>query len=113
MNKEAGLKSIYELRNYKFVIESYQRGYNVVKVVPIQKTGIVRFVYSFNFRIGRRIGRITIKTPKDRSVKIRRLHHIVKLDLVDTWAHKLVIIWKKEDDNCLYYDVVKIRRYIA
>lgn len=88
-------------------------GYNVVKVVPIQKTGIVRFGYSFNFRIGRRIGRITIKTPKDRSVKIRQLHHTVKLDLVDTWAHKLVIIWKKEDDNCLYYDVVKIRRYIA
>lgn len=46
-------------------------------------------------------------------MKIRQLHHIVKLDLVDTWAHKLVIIWKKEDDNCLYYDVVKIRRYIA
>lgn len=48
MNKEAGLKSIYELRNYKFVIESYQRGYRwdskqvtelLEDLLEFQKTG--------------------------------------------------------------------------
>ena len=48
VNKEAGLKSIYELRNYKFVIESYQRGYRwdskqvtelLEDLLEFQKTG--------------------------------------------------------------------------
>ena len=84
-------------------------GFTDVQVVPIETTGVIRFGYLWNFRIGK----IILKTPKDKGVKIRSLHHTVKLDLVDNWPHKIVIMWKKLDDNNhLFYDVVKIRQYI-
>lgn len=88
-------------------------GFTDVQVVPIQTTGVIRFGYLWNFRIGKSIGKIILKTPKDKGVKIRSLHHTVKLDLIDNWSHKIVIMWKKLDDNNhLFYDVVKIRQYI-
>lgn len=90
-----------------------QTGIADVKVVPIQTTQAICFGYLCNLRIGKRIGKIILKTSKDRSVKIRSKHHLVKLDWTDNWAHKIVVMWRKMgDDNHIFYDVVKIRQYI-
>ncbi len=88
-------------------------GISDVQVVPILTTGVIRFGYLWNLRVGKNIGRIVLKTPKDKKVRIRPVHHTVKLDLADNWPHKIVVIWRKlSDNNHLYYDVIKIRQYI-
>ena len=84
-----------------------------VRVTPIQTTGLIRFGYWGNLRIGKNIGKIVLKTPKDKAVRIRLLHHIIKLDLEDNWSHKILIQWRKlGENNHLYYDVVRVRQYI-
>lgn len=84
-------------------------GFANVKVIPVQTTGIICFGYLLNFRIGKRIGKIILKTPKDKSMKICVKKHVVKVDWTDKWSHKIIIMWKKvDDDNHIFYDIVKL-----
>jgi len=88
-------------------------GFIDVQVIPIQTTSLIQFGYLWNLRVGKCVGKIILKSPRDNSVKVRSLHHTVKLDLIDNWSHKVVIMWRKIDDNNhLYYDVVKLKQYI-
>lgn len=85
-----------------------QLGISLIRVVPIQSTGVIRFGYMGNIRIGKKIGIIKLKTPKDKQVKIVSKQQMVKVDWDDKRAHKVVIIWRNiEDDNHLFYDVIK------
>lgn len=84
-------------------------GIKLVKVVPIYLTEGIRFGYLANIRAGK-IGLITLKMKLDRRVKIISKKQVVKVDWKDEWAHKVVVIWKKiDDDNHLFYDVVKVK----
>lgn len=85
-------------------------GVVLIRVIPIQSTGVIRFGYMGNLRMGKKIGVIKLKTPIDKKVKINSKRQIVKVDWNDKWAHKVVVTWRNmDDDNHLFYDVVKFR----
>lgn len=87
--------------------------YKVVRVIPIQTASVICFGYLLNLRLGNVIGKICLKTPRDKRVKVHSLHHAVKIDLIDNWPHKIVVMWQKMDDNNhMYYDIIKIRQFI-
>lgn len=86
-------------------------GCSLIRVVPIQSTGVIRFGYMGNIRFGKKMGVIKLKTPIDKRVKIVSKRQIVKIDWDDKGMHKVVVIWKNtDDDSQLFYDTVKIRR---
>lgn len=88
-------------------------GVSHIRIIPIYTAEVIRFGFLANFRVGKKIGIINLKSARDEHVKIFSKKQIVKVDWDDNWAHKVVVMWKKiGDDNHLYYDVVKFRQGI-
>lgn len=84
-----------------------------IRIIPIYKTEVIRFGFGANFRMGKKIGVINLKSARDKQVKVCSRRQIVKIDWNDNWTHKVVVMWKiLGDENHLFYDVVKFRQGI-
>lgn len=86
-------------------------GITRIRIIPIYTTEVIRFGFLADFRMGKKIGIINLKSARDKHVKIFSKQQIVKVDWNDNRVHKVVVMWSKlGDDNHLFYDVVKFNK---